>query len=347
MKKLLSVLLCLIMVMSILTIIPSGISAVENELADTGDDSGVTGDCTWKVEGTVLTISGNGKMGDYYHKSGGELSPWRYKKITEAIVKPGVTYIGNYAFADLDFLEKVSIPNSVTSIGDHAFYFSRNITTVSIPDSVTTIGDHAFYACKGLTGVKLPASLTEITPSLFYSCSSLKSFSIPYGVTSIGTYAFYQCTSLEIVSIPDSVTTIDDHAFANCPELKCITIPDSVTTIDEWSLGYQSYSRIAGFTIYGTAGSAAEKYAKDNQFTFIEGTAPAAILGDADLDNTVTILDATAIQRHLAELPNESFFDKAADADRDGGVTILDATEIQRHLAGLPANADIGKLIAV
>lgn len=27
--------------------------------------TGTTGQCTWTLEGTVLTISGNGKMGDY------------------------------------------------------------------------------------------------------------------------------------------------------------------------------------------------------------------------------------------------------------------------------------------
>ena len=67
-----------------------------------------------------------------------------------------------------------------------------------------------------------------------------------------------------------------------------------------------------------------------------------AIIGDADTDGEVTILDATAIQRVLAGLPVEAFDEYAADADMDEEVTILDATAIQRYLAGLPANENIG-----
>ena len=70
------------------------------------------------------------------------------------------------------------------------------------------------------------------------------------------------------------------------------------------------------------------------------------ILGDVDGDGVVAILDATAIQRHLASIPSASYNEKAADADGDGSVTILDATAIQRHLAQLLTNENIGKPIA-
>lgn len=58
--------------------------------------------------------------------------------------------------------------------------------------------------------------------------------------------------------------------------------------------------------------------------------------GDADGDGFVTILDATAIQRHLASLASKKeIVPSAADVDGDGEVTILDATGIQRTLANL------------
>lgn len=53
------------------------------------------------------------------------------------------------------------------------------------------------------------------------------------------------------------------------------------------------------------------------------------------------------IQKYLTESEMPDSFDlKACDADGDGSVTILDVTEIQRHLADLPANGNIGKPIA-
>ena len=58
--------------------------------------------------------------------------------------------------------------------------------------------------------------------------------------------------------------------------------------------------------------------------------------GDADMDGSVTILDATRIQRFKADLVTVNDIDTVrADADRDGEITILDATRIQRLIAGL------------
>jgi hypothetical protein len=59
------------------------------------------------------------------------------------------------------------------------------------------------------------------------------------------------------------------------------------------------------------------------------------LIGDADLDGEVTILDATEIQLHLAslvEFTNEQL--KLADIDFFTGVNILDVTSIQLKLAG-------------
>ena len=64
-------------------------------------------------------------------------------------------------------------------------------------------------------------------------------------------------------------------------------------------------------------------------------------VGDADADGMVTILDATQIQRWLANLT--SFYETnylAADMDLDKRITILDATKIQRVLAGLGDSLD-------
>ena len=70
------------------------------------------------------------------------------------------------------------------------------------------------------------------------------------------------------------------------------------------------------------------------------------ILGDADGDGEVTILDATRIQRYLVGLVNMTDEEiEAADADEDGELTILDATAIQRWLAGYEITHPIGEPI--
>ena len=69
--------------------------------------------------------------------------------------------------------------------------------------------------------------------------------------------------------------------------------------------------------------------------TAIAERTPAAV-GDADGDGSVSIFDATAIQRWLAKIELSVFVEEAADMDGDGSVSIFDATAIQRFLADLP-----------
>ena len=64
---------------------------------------------------------------------------------------------------------------------------------------------------------------------------------------------------------------------------------------------------------------------------------PSPLLGDADLNREVDIIDATAIQRHVAGIVTLSQEAQlVADVDRDGDVTIVDTTLLQRHLVGMP-----------
>ena len=78
----------------------------------------------------------------------------------------------------------------------------------------------------------------------------------------------------------------------------------------------------------------------------IQFATPNYLLGDADGDGEVTIIDVTKIQRILANNSVDSFNEAAADVDSDGELTIIDATWIQRHLAGFDIPYLIGKGIS-
>ena len=71
------------------------------------------------------------------------------------------------------------------------------------------------------------------------------------------------------------------------------------------------------------------------------------IFGDINLDNAVSIIDSTELQKYLANMVS---LDKLTEIDKnlldtnnDGAVNIEDATELQKHLADLQANEKIGK----
>ena len=69
-------------------------------------------------------------------------------------------------------------------------------------------------------------------------------------------------------------------------------------------------------------------------------------LGDADGDETVTITDASAIQRNLAGIPTNNGFSKlAADVDGNGEIEITDATYIRRWLAALDTPYTIDEFV--
>ena len=69
------------------------------------------------------------------------------------------------------------------------------------------------------------------------------------------------------------------------------------------------------------------------------------LLGDANGDGVVSVLDATAVQRYLAgySVTAPEAADRLGDANLNGRADILDATCIQRWLAGLTAPAAIGR----
>ncbi len=213
-KKIISLLLSVLM---IITALP--LTAVNSFAADE-ITSGVTGDCIWSLDGTVLTISGNGKMEDYDYF---EKKPWG-TLITKAIIENGVTSIGGEAFKDCTSLTSITIPDGVTEIGMGAFYNCTSLTSVTIPDSVTEIGWYAFEDCTSLTSVTIPDGVTSIGGSTFSGCTSLTSITIPDSVTEIGANAFLGCTSLASITIPNSVTYIDKEVFYGCTSLAEINV---------------------------------------------------------------------------------------------------------------------------
>ena len=261
MKKIVSLILSLVMLLSIVSVVDFSAYA-DVETGKCG------GNVTYSLDTStgVLTISGTGKMTDYSYYS----SPFRYDtKIRAVTIDYGVTSIGDFAFFNCTSLTSVTIPDSVTSIGYATFKNCRSLTSVTIPNSVTIIWDQAFCFCKSLTSITIPNSVTSIGESVFSRCTSLTSievsgnnknyssldgvlfnkdkseliiypagktdgeYEIPNSVTSIGEDAFDGCSSLASVTIPNSVTSIGSSAFCYCTSLSSVTIPDSVTSIGQ------------------------------------------------------------------------------------------------------------------
>ena len=232
--------------------------------------------------------------------------------------------INRYAFAETN-LKKLSIPDSVTEIQYKGFYtdtleeieFSKNLKKVSAyafstkskwylnqPDGVVYAGSVA-YNYKG----QMPENQAIL---------------IKDGTTALAGAAFLNNT-VKTVTLPESITYIGEAALANCENLKEIEIPYGIAEIDKYALGYKIlnkdntyvgwydgdvmsnaiengyviYDKVSDFTIKGYAGTAAETYAKENGFTFVN-LAPTEIT----LDQTnVTIHKNETVQLHATIAP--------------------------------------------
>ena len=219
-RKILAAVLCLCLLL--------GALGFRVEAADVVASGSCGENVTWTLdsEGT-LTISGRGRI---QRDDSSPRMPWYSVRgvIRNAIIKEGVTGIGNYAFSDCFVLTSVTIPESVTGIGSYAFSDCVVLTSVTIPGNVWSIHSSTFYGCTSLTNVTIPNSVSSIEYDAFKYCTSLTSVTIPNGVSSIGRSAFYGCTSLTSVTISNSVTSIEYDAFFGCTKLSGIWVaPDN------------------------------------------------------------------------------------------------------------------------
>lgn len=285
------------------------------------------------------------------------------KSLTKITIPDSVTDIGKDAFYYCESLTEITIPDSITSIGSNAFGgtpFLENQTTdvkyagkcvidcvydvpdIEIKPDTICIADYAFYGCQSLTAVTIPDFVISIGGWAFENCTSLTEVIISDYVTDIGVEAFYNCTSLKEITIPKSVTNIDKFAFYGCTSLTEVTIPESVESIGAWAFGYYknengSLTKIENFTIYGVKGSAAENYAIENEFNFVEiESEPAEKTGDIDGDGETTSSDALNIlQAVVGEVDLTDEQEKLADLNGDGQITSADALGVLQIVVGI------------
>ena len=220
-KKILSLFMTLIMIISIIPM--STITASATEISGTCGENLAW---TFDEETGTLTISGIGEMNDYDWDS-----PWDSFKenIKMVVIESGVTTIGKFAFAGCEKLESVTIPDSIISIGLVPFTVCKNLA------SITVDSNNQFYT-NDENGVLFNKDKTKLI--LYPAGTERASYVVSEGVITIGVGAFIFCEKLESVIIPDGVTTIDDYAFGECGNLKNITIPESVTKIGDEAFAY-------------------------------------------------------------------------------------------------------------
>ena len=267
-KKIISLLLSLIMVLSIFGVVPFGAAAAaidaegtDNAAAETAVQDAPSSEEPEEpapLRRAEADLASTGEQyGDFYYEvNGGAATVTGYSGSDPDVVIPSalggytVTRIGEYAFIDNDFIEYMELPNTVTEIGWQAFCSMDSLTEVVLGDSVVYIENGAFADSPQLSSIDLPDTLTTLDDNVFYN-TALTSVYIPVSLTSVGWNIFSGCSSLQSVTFGQGITRIPDSIFYECDGIQQITIPASVTEI-----GAYAFYNCENLTTVNFAGSA-------------------------------------------------------------------------------------------
>lgn len=97
--------------------------------------------------------------------------------------------------------------------------------------TVTHIDEHAFRGT-AVTNVTIPGTVMTIETRAFTGCDQLQTLTIADGVRTIEGYAFADCDKLTLVTLPDSIREIGMGAFSDCPKLKLTYRGRTYTAVD-------------------------------------------------------------------------------------------------------------------
>ena len=273
-----------------------------------------------------------------------ERGDWMLKKVN----KDTQWELNDYLGESTDIITPRFIDGlAVVAYGDHCFANDTSIKRIVTSSPLRTIGDYAFIDCTALEYFELNYALDRIGAGAFYGTVALKGINLQESVvTEIQAYSFMN-SGLETVEFPATCTKIGAFSFAQCSSLTKVIIPDSVNEI-----AVTAFDGSDNVVIYAPKDSYAIEYAQANDIDYVivdpDATIVTFILGDADDDGAVTILDATRVQRILADLYDDEDGMSSLRGNVSGDdLDILDATKIQRFLAGMEVDAPVNTSVTV
>lgn len=105
--------------------------------------------------------------------------------------------------------------------------YYKSVKSIVIGDGITKIDNQEFSGYESVTSVSIADSVKEICWDSFRYCSSLKEIKLPKNLEIIGPDAFNNCTSLEEITIPASVYFIDRVPFRGSENIKSYNVDSS------------------------------------------------------------------------------------------------------------------------
>lgn len=112
-----------------------------------------------------------------------------------------------------------------------ADYFEK-ITAINFFGEITRIGANSFAYCSAVMEVKLPETLVSIGNSAFRGLEKLEAIAFPASLKTVEKFAFAH-NNLRAIDLPDGIETLGDSAFNPSAAITEITLPGSLTSMGE------------------------------------------------------------------------------------------------------------------
>ena len=248
MKKLISLLLCLSLVLSfgVLSVLASeeqpdntpeaaaeaapeeAVPVLDGE--EPGDDTSEGGDSGGTGKVTPTDAIESVTPTDAYDESG--------NLITSGTIS-GTEITWSYEDGVLTLEGSGAMPDFAYSNGENHvpwYAWTDKIQAIIVGDGITRVGAHTADLCHGLQEIDLPEGLVEIGLSAFAGCAGLSHIFLPSTLESIGANAFAGCATfdggLQYINFPDELKSIGDRAFDGDP-LAAVVLPASLESIGE------------------------------------------------------------------------------------------------------------------
>lgn len=181
---------------------------------------------------------------------------------------------------------------------------------------------HLTFSGSGALDLVGSQSEDSVVPCSKYNVF-IKEISLGDNISSVCKNAFKNNTEVTKVNLGSGIKSIGEFAFGGLEHLKYVFIPQSVTQIEKYAFGYLNYSeQVKDFTISSYAGSAAEKYAKENGFRFVPVISENVYYTLEDLNNGATVQIGDFVT--LGTYYEEPILWRCVDIDENGPLMLSD-----------------------
>ena len=215
---------------------------------------GDSGEVIWSFDmiSGILEISGSGEMQDYTKY---QLPNWCNfpNFVKEIIIGENITKLGNYAFYNLFYVERITINSArLQNLSNDVINFNNgnNFTFYNVGrewygikvifgKSVERIASFLFWPTGSsneapyITNIKFESSKIKEIGNHSLAGISCQSIEIPEGVEILGVLAISNSSKLKSVKLPKSLITLSGWCFAGNYYLESVIIEENISSLNE------------------------------------------------------------------------------------------------------------------